>query len=104
MTIAWIKFEEVAPKKKTRVWLVMPTKCDDLAGALPIGAVAWYGPWRKYSFFPAPGSVFEQDCLRQIAEFCEGQTKAHKTLAQTSPPSVPPEHKLPRAIDQIVKA
>jgi len=38
--------------------------------------IAWETRWRKYSFYPWP--VYEQTCLREIAEFCEKMTKAHK--------------------------
>lgn len=111
MTTTWIRFEEVAPKKKTRVWLVMPKTCD--TGLIPIGAVAWYGPWRKYAFYPAPQTLFEQVCLREIATFCEEATREHKAkkqIHQAPPPAsgpsfdgddVPPEHELRRAIDHL---
>jgi len=46
-----------------------------------IGSVYWYNPWRKYCFFPAPGTVYEQDCLRDIADFVETETKRHRQEA-----------------------
>lgn len=69
----WIEFVELAPKPKTKVWMVRTT--DELH--LVIGTVKWYGPWRKYCFFPAPDSVFEQDCLGHIASFIVERTKEH---------------------------
>lgn len=44
-----------------------------------LGTVGWYGPWRQYSFFPNPvlDLVFEKQCLRDIADFCESKTKEH---------------------------
>lgn len=42
-----------------------------------LGWVAWYGPWRKY-VFNAGGALFDAKCLREIADFCESQTKEHK--------------------------
>jgi hypothetical protein len=42
-----------------------------------IGTISWYGTWRKYCLWPEPDTVFEQVCLRDIAAFCEQQTKLH---------------------------
>src|SRR3989338_3930957 len=43
-----------------------------------LGQVYWFNRWKRYSFFPASETVFEQDCLRKIADFCEGETKEAK--------------------------
>jgi hypothetical protein len=61
---------------KTSIWLVTD------AGGGSIGRVKWFGRWRKYSFFPAPDCVFEQVCLREIAEFIENRTTEHRTRAK----------------------
>lgn len=42
-----------------------------------LGRIRWFGRWRKYAFEPAPNTIFEQDCLRDIAAFCEDLTAAH---------------------------
>lgn len=34
-----------------------------------LGIIKWYPIWRQYSFFPRPGTVFSQDCLRDITDF-----------------------------------
>ena len=68
----WVKFEECRVKvgRKTRVFLVLAKQGDD-----QLGIVSWYAQWRRYSLFPArPASghvVFESDCLRDIAAFCD---------------------------------
>jgi len=33
---------------------------------------------RKYSFFPSNSTVFEEDCLRDIAMFVQHKTQEHK--------------------------
>jgi hypothetical protein len=43
-----------------------------------LGYVSWFGRWRRYSFSPATGTVFEQVCLREIANFIEGRIHARK--------------------------
>ena len=71
----WIKFVESSFKSaKTKRWAV----CTDRDGA--IGWIRWHGRWRKYAFFPNGCTVYEQDCLRDIAEFIESETKEHKTV------------------------
>jgi len=43
-----------------------------------LGEVKWFGCWRQYAFFPFPGTAYERQCLRDIAEFCETKTKEHR--------------------------
>lgn len=72
----YIKFLLMEPKqdRKTKQWQVANKEMDDV-----LGLVSWYAPWRKYTFSPANyGMVFEQVCLREIADFIEAQTKAHR--------------------------
>lgn len=69
----WITFEDEGRSKsgKTRVWTVRG-KGDEL------GEIKWYGRWRGYAFWVYGDygySLFEQTCLRQIADFVEEQTK-----------------------------
>jgi hypothetical protein len=68
-----LKFVPGPPKPKTKTWWVV-NRYDDIH----LGWVAWFPRWRKYSFFVKPDRVFEQDCLRDIADFVERKTKEHK--------------------------
>jgi hypothetical protein len=68
---SYIEFRPMPPRPKTKVWLVCPKEGGS------IGQVSWYGPWRKYCFLPAINTVFEQICLREIADFCQSQTEDH---------------------------
>jgi hypothetical protein len=72
----YIKFKHVGYSKsgKTKNWKVLTTDDSDFL----LGIVGWFARWRKYSFYPTPHSVFEQTCLRDIATFCENETKKHK--------------------------
>lgn len=76
----FIQFLEAKVPKgyKTRAWKIAPKDEDDRSGYHWIGGVRWYAPWRKYCFFPQANTVYEQVCLREIADFCESQTAAHK--------------------------
>ncbi len=71
----WIefKFSHNSESGKTKVWQVI---AED--GYVVLGGISWFARWRKYTFMPYAGTVFEQDCLRDIAAFCEAETKKHK--------------------------
>ena len=44
-----------------------------------LGWIKWFPRWRKYAFTSdSPDNVYEEICLREIADFCEQETKAHK--------------------------
>ncbi len=74
----FIRFIEIAvpPERKTKVWTVHPRDGGTISGML--GRVSWYPPWRKYCYLAEPRTVYEQVCLREIAEFCEKRTAEHK--------------------------
>lgn len=71
----WITIEDAgfSDSGKTRVWKV---RVKDGVGI--IGMVEWYAPWRRYVFAPSDQTVYEQDCLRDIAAFVEQATADHK--------------------------
>lgn len=49
-----------------------------------LGVVKWFGRWRGYAFFPKTGTVFEQKCLRAVADFCERITKDHREAGRVA--------------------
>ena len=68
----YIKFE-LLPKPRsyrTQVWVIRSTG----SGAM-LGEVRWRSNWRQYALYPAPNTVFEEDCLREIADFVEIETR-----------------------------
>lgn len=76
MTGKWITFEDLGPTKsgKTRRWSVM-TK--DQQGCL--GHIGWFGQWRRYCYYPSlSGVVLEHECMRDLADFCESQTREQR--------------------------
>lgn len=74
-TAKYLSFERGPNKPKTKTWKVIN---ED--SWLQVGIVSWFGPWRKYSFSPRDGTVLEEQCLRDIANFCEYQTKTHRRM------------------------
>lgn len=75
----WITFRAVACPaiRKTKIWEVMPIDLSSL-----LGYVKWYAAWRQYSFFPEADTVYERQCLRDIADFCEKETNKHREAAK----------------------
>ena len=72
--------EPTLPGRKTKTWIVSSKYVDRL------GVVRWLTRWRKYTFQPEPNCVFEETCLRDIAQFIKDRTYNHKgrkvTLAE----------------------
>jgi hypothetical protein len=62
----------MSPSGKTRRWEI---RAKD--GGAILGVVQWWPAWRKYAFQPAFPTVYEQDCLRDIAAFVESSTSEH---------------------------
>jgi hypothetical protein len=69
----WLKFVELAiPERiKTTVWVV------ESRSRASLGEVKWFAPWRRYCFYPL-SCILDASCLREIANFCESETKKHK--------------------------
>lgn len=59
-----------SPSGKTIIWKV--------GNDVLLGQIKWFAAWRRYCFYPEPETVFEQICLREIAEFIEARTKEHR--------------------------
>lgn len=76
MVARWIDFRPMQTESITAKWEVTTKQGGHL------GYVKWYTGWRKYCFFPSVGTLYEQDCLRDLAEFCEQATSSHKSLAK----------------------
>ncbi len=82
---SWLTFDDAGESSsgKTKLWHV----CSKEQGSV-LGTIAWYGPWRKYAFsvIYCSNVVFEEDCLREIAQFCENKTFIHKQKAKQCQP------------------
>jgi hypothetical protein len=72
MTAKWIGFqlEERRSGAKTDTWHVWSLK----EPRAHLGIVKWYGGWAKYVFFPGAATLYEEDCLRDLAAFIEAET------------------------------
>lgn len=68
----YIDFYEIESKGKTKKWTIL-----NKDNSSNLGYISWYGAWRRYCFFPNQLTIFEQTCLRDIANFIEIQTKLY---------------------------
>jgi len=73
----YIRMVQIRDTGKTLVWSV-----EAKEGGAKLGEVRWFGRWRGYAFFPLD-AIFEHKCLRDIADFVEMQTKAHRAKKRT---------------------
>jgi hypothetical protein len=79
----WLDFVwQSNPGRKTERWLVVPNPKGNPAD--PLGEVKWFSHWRRYVFFPAQGKLFDAECLRAIAFFCERATAARKSARRAA--------------------
>lgn len=67
----------VARRKRmiTDVWRVLSANSGD---HYQLGEVRWHAAWRQYTFRPHAETIWNPDCLREIADFCEEHTREHK--------------------------
>lgn len=43
-----------------------------------LGTVKWYGRWRQYVFFPEHDTIWNRDCLRQLAQFLDNAMRGQE--------------------------
>ena len=74
------------PRAVTDVWHVYSGNAHT-PSPLMLGHVAWFGAWRKYCYYPNGATVYEETCLREIAEFVVTITTQHKTSRRGEGPN-----------------
>ena len=75
----WIYAREIpqAPEQVTKRWAIVATD-----GEVELGEVKWWGKWRCYAYFPLNNTLYEKQCLRDIANFCESKTTEQRERAK----------------------
>lgn len=61
---SYLRFEEIPTINKTKAWGVLSRLHGDR-----LGAVRWFARWRQYAFFPEGGTIWNSDCLAEVAAF-----------------------------------
>lgn len=75
----WIRFDERLSTGKTKIFT-----CYNKEYGTELGTVKWYGPFRKYSFFPEANIVFETQCLKDISSFLDKLMLERKLQKQSA--------------------
>lgn len=64
----YLRFYKYHPElRKTPIYQISPKNDDSLL----LGQVKWFGPFRKYAFFPEPMTTYDSKCLESIIYFIE---------------------------------
>jgi hypothetical protein len=79
--MSWIRFRQIPFAGKTERWEV------ETRDGVTIGRISWSTGWRRYILQPAFPTEWEQDCLRDIADFIERQTRDYKEQSQCHAPT-----------------
>lgn len=66
-----LQFTKLETDKKTDTWAVYSSN-------VYLGTVKWYAQWRRYTFFPDQGTLFDSMCLSELAAFCARETQQYK--------------------------
>ena len=72
----YLRFVLVRDTGKTLIYNVVSVSQD-----VPLGQVRWYGRWRQYVFEPIPNTIWNKDCLRELANFLDGLMKERRVAA-----------------------
>jgi len=57
----YLEFSTIADLPKTKIIGVWSKKHGNR-----LGLIKWYGPWRRYAFFPENETLFDTECLNDI--------------------------------------
>lgn len=66
-------------KKITRRWEVYNRQRN-----IYLGDIAWWPSWRRYTFQPAPQTLFDANCLGEIAMFIDERMEERKRERQAA--------------------
>ena len=61
---------------KTKIWSVMQIGVEGFR--LKLGEIRWQASWRRYAFFPQVCTVYDESCLRTLADYCQMKTQDHR--------------------------
>jgi len=78
----YINFVLQEKKVKTQVW-----RCENTSSGDELGIVKWYGPWRRYCYFPSGPAVYSAGCLKDITHFIEQLMAAREAPRDWSTPA-----------------
>lgn len=64
----YLRFRELPnPGRKTKIIVVNSSRSGER-----LAAIQWYGPWRQYTLWPEPDTIWNDGCLRDVLEYMNG--------------------------------
>ena len=63
---SYLAFRELQDTGKTKVYGVASVRHGDR-----LGLIRWFGRWRQYTLEPAAGTIWNKDCLKEVADFLD---------------------------------
>ena len=73
----YLRFVLVHNTGKTKVYSV-----DSVSQGGRLGVIRWFGRWRQYTLEPEPDTVWNKDCLREVAGFVDALMQERRAVAQ----------------------
>ena len=70
-TTTRLTFAQIGDTGKTFLWTVNN-------GAVRLGEIRWYAPWRRYCFFPQSQTLFDAACLLELIWFIRDKMAERK--------------------------
>lgn len=73
---SFLNFEELPTEaaRRTKIWRV-----SSRTTSIVLGFVRWFPHWRKYTFIPEAGMVFDASCLHELSDFVLERTRDHQS-------------------------
>jgi len=70
----YFEMEPLKEGKKTTFFFI---RSNNTLGSL-LGSICWHGHWRQYVMETLDNMIFNNQCLRDIAEFIDNINRPHK--------------------------
>ena len=67
-----IVLEGKSPSGKTSIWNVSSKD------GIFLGQIRWFGRWRQYTFWPDDNTVWNKECLNEVADFLTKARQEHE--------------------------
>ena len=77
----YIRFEdgEWSDSGKTRIWRIYNFHHNQV-----VGWIRWYGGFRRYCFYTEEAAIYDNDCLRLVADKLDEVNARHREMKRQS--------------------
>jgi hypothetical protein len=76
MTDKWVVYSWAgsSPSGKTQKWAAFAA----VDGTTRLGEIRWFPAWRQYCFYPEYSTVWNDECLHEVARYLARVNREHK--------------------------